>query len=96
MPLRPFITGLLVAFGTAGAVYCSQLPAMAQAGAAVQQYLAIEPQRPLFAIVAERNVASRRVLSRCGFREISKKGDVLRYQLSAGRLRPPELPFGVR
>ena len=66
------------------------------AGAAVQQYLAIEPQRPLFAIVAERNVASRRVLSRCGFREISKKGDVLRYQLSAGRLRPPELPFGVR
>jgi RimJ/RimL family protein N-acetyltransferase len=52
------------------------------AGAAVQQYLAFEPQRPLFAIVAEQNTASRRILTRCGFREVSKKGDALRYQLS--------------
>jgi RimJ/RimL family protein N-acetyltransferase len=56
------------------------------AGAAVQQYLAFEPQRPLFAIVAEHNLASRRILSRCGFRETTRKGDVLRYRLSAGQL----------
>ena len=55
------------------------------AGAAVQQYLALERQRPLFAIVAAHNVASRRILKRCGFREASKNGDVLRYQLPPGR-----------
>jgi RimJ/RimL family protein N-acetyltransferase len=52
------------------------------AGAAVQQYLAFESRRPLFAIVAENNTASRRILIGCGFREVGKKGDALRYQLS--------------
>jgi RimJ/RimL family protein N-acetyltransferase len=50
--------------------------------AAVQQYLPLEPQRPLFAIVAEHNSASRRILTRFGFREISKMGEVVRYRLS--------------
>ena len=53
------------------------------AGAAVQQYLALEHQRPLFAIVAEHNAASRRILNRCGFREVGRSGDVVRYGLSA-------------
>jgi RimJ/RimL family protein N-acetyltransferase len=57
------------------------------AGAAVQKYLASELQRPLFAIVAEHNAASRHILSRCGFREVSRKGDVLRYELPAGQVR---------
>ena len=56
------------------------------AGAAVRQYLAVELHRPLFAIVAEHNTASRRILSRCGFREASRKGEALRYQLSAGQV----------
>lgn len=55
------------------------------AGAAVRQYLAIELQRPLFAIVAEHNAASRRILARCGFLEESRKADALRYRLSAGQ-----------
>jgi RimJ/RimL family protein N-acetyltransferase len=57
------------------------------AGAAVQQYLGLELQRPLFAIVAEHNAASRRILSRCGFSEVSRKEHVLRYELPAGELR---------
>jgi RimJ/RimL family protein N-acetyltransferase len=51
------------------------------AGAAVQQYLAIELRRPLYAIVAGDNLASRRILSRCGFVEESRKADVVRCQL---------------
>jgi len=51
---------------------------------AVQQYLAqVERQRPLFAIVAEHNLASRRILARCGFREAHTKGNVLHYRLSS-------------
>jgi RimJ/RimL family protein N-acetyltransferase len=50
--------------------------------AAVHQYLAVERQRPLFAIVAEHNVASRRILKRHGFRESSAKDHVLHYRLS--------------
>jgi RimJ/RimL family protein N-acetyltransferase len=53
------------------------------AGTAVRQYLGMELHRPLFAIVAEHNEASRRILARCGFLEESRKGDALHYQLSA-------------
>lgn len=52
------------------------------AGAAVQQYLDLERQRPLFAIVAERNTASRRILSRCGFMWVRTIGGVLHLQLA--------------
>jgi RimJ/RimL family protein N-acetyltransferase len=60
------------------------------AGEAAQRYLSIERKRPLFAIVAEHNIASRRILSRCGFRHVSTDGEVLRFQLlgeSADSLR---------
>ncbi len=52
------------------------------AGAAVQQYLALERHRPLFAVVAEHNVASRRILSRCGFREVDRQAKAIRFELS--------------
>jgi RimJ/RimL family protein N-acetyltransferase len=51
------------------------------AGDAVRQYLRLELQRPLFAIVAEDNVGSRRILARCGFREFEEKDGVLHYRL---------------
>jgi RimJ/RimL family protein N-acetyltransferase len=51
------------------------------AGSAVRQYLTLEIQRPLFAIVAEHNIASRRILSRFGFQEAGRHGDALRLQL---------------
>jgi RimJ/RimL family protein N-acetyltransferase len=51
------------------------------ARAAVQQYLAIERRRPLHAVVAEPNAASRRILASCGFVEQGRKDGVLRYRL---------------
>jgi RimJ/RimL family protein N-acetyltransferase len=54
------------------------------AGVAVGQYLELERHRPLFAIVAEHNVASRRILSRCGFKWVRTDGDVLHLQLAEG------------
>lgn len=53
------------------------------AGEAARQYLALERHRPLFAVVAEHNIASRRLLSRCGFRDVSTHGKALRLQLLA-------------
>lgn len=55
------------------------------ARSAVRQYLPLEPHRPLFAIVAEHNLASRRILSRYGFQEAGRRGDALRLQLLASR-----------
>ncbi len=52
------------------------------AGAAVQQYLTVERHRPLIAVVAEHNEASRRLLIRCGFREIAEQSDARRFELS--------------
>ncbi len=52
------------------------------AGAAVEQYLALERHRPLFVVVAEHNSASRAILRRCGFREVRREGSALRFELS--------------
>ncbi len=52
------------------------------AGAAVLQYLTIERHRPLFAVVAEHNEASRRLVIRCGFREIANKDGARHFELS--------------
>jgi RimJ/RimL family protein N-acetyltransferase len=53
------------------------------ARAALQQFLSVEVERPLFAIVAAHNTASRHVLTRCRFQEIGVQANVVRYQLSA-------------
>lgn len=52
------------------------------AGAAVQQYLTLERYRPLFALVAEHNTASRRLLIRSGFNEVAQKDGAVHFELS--------------
>jgi RimJ/RimL family protein N-acetyltransferase len=47
------------------------------ASAALEQFLALEPRRPLVAHVATHNPASRRVLEKCGFTFEAEKRDPL-------------------
>jgi ribosomal-protein-alanine N-acetyltransferase len=46
---------------------------MGIATSALQQFLAIAPQRPLFGSVAFDNVASAKVLTKCGFKKIAEE-----------------------
>ena len=48
---------------------------------ALQQFLEIVTTRPLHAVLAPHNVASRRVLEKCGFRFENEEGDELRLVL---------------
>lgn len=57
------------------------------ATAALTQFLQIVTVRPLHAVLAPHNVASRRVLEKCGFRFEIEEGDELRLMLAA---TPPE------
>ena len=55
------------------------------AGAAVAAFLPLVPERPLHAVVAEHNVASRRVLERLGFAQVGVKSpDALVLRLDRG------------
>jgi RimJ/RimL family protein N-acetyltransferase len=54
------------------------------ATAALAAFLAQVPTRPLFAAVAPRNIASRRVLEKCGFRQASATDEEVVLILEAG------------
>jgi len=50
---------------------------------ALRQFLAVEQRRPLYAFVAIQNVASRRVLEKCGFVVTETHSDEIRLRLDA-------------